>query len=76
MSGEIPRGRWLNPAGMAKMAGMSLNLVYKHLHHRTIPWKVYPKVGVTSLQWIADSEDVQDYLKNNATGGKEVVSIC
>jgi hypothetical protein len=69
MNGEIPRGRWLNPAEMAKMTGMSL--VYKHLRFGTLPWKVYPKAGVTSLQWIADSEDVQDYLKNNAREGKK-----
>jgi predicted DNA-binding transcriptional regulator AlpA len=76
MNVELPRGRWLNPAEMAKMAGMSLSLVYKHLRFGTLPWKVYPKAGVTEQQWIADSEDVQDYLKNNAKGGKEVVSTC
>lgn len=65
MRDELPRGRWLNGSQQAKMVGIS-KATMSRLHRRGVtPWAVYKKVGTSSIQWIADSADVQDWLASN-----------
>jgi predicted DNA-binding transcriptional regulator AlpA len=63
---ELPRGRRLNGAMQAEMAGISAATICRLHRLGQTPWRVYKKIGTRCVQWMADSADVLDWLKANA----------